>query len=153
MRGKEEDPGHPKVAGWVKATPTSFHLVPALLTICQEAAAKRSISLELWIAEAIWHRLVGEPDEQATRGAESVRRWFKTCVVARPGSRVRPKAEAYLGSYVPWCVERDIEPVSLTRFGMVLKGDPVNGGCGVVLERTPGKRDCYLGIALTGTRH
>ena len=50
----------PKVVGWVKTSPASFHLAPAVLTVCQKAAAKRSVSIELWLAEAIWMALVEE---------------------------------------------------------------------------------------------
>ena len=77
-----------------------------------------------------------------------MRQWFKSCTVARAGSRLKPKAEAYEGSYVPWCEEQGIMPVNFTRFGKVIKAPLAEGGCGVELEQTAAKRDHYLGIAL-----
>ena len=41
---------------------------------------------------------------------ESVRQWFKSCVVAGP---TETPAGASEGSYVPWCEEQGIKPVSL----------------------------------------
>ncbi len=52
----------PKVAGWVKLTPGSFRLAPVVVVVCQRAAAKRAVTLEQWLAEAIWNALVAERD-------------------------------------------------------------------------------------------
>ena len=84
----------------------------------------------------------------AVGDAESVRQWFKSRTVVRPDSKLRPKADVYDGSYVPWCEEQIIQPVTFTAFGIVLKTPVEKGGCGVMLERTAAKRDFYVGIAL-----
>ena len=75
----------------------------------------------------------------AVGDAESVRQWFKSRTVPRPGSKLKPKAEVYEGSYVRWCAEQTppIEPVSFTAFGNTIKAPVEQGGCGIVLESTP----------------
>ena len=84
----------------------------------------------------------------AVGDSESVRQWYKSCAIERAGGKVKPKAEAYEGSYVPWCEERGIEPVSFTKFGTIIKAPVAEGGCGVGFEHNASKRDFYLGIAL-----
>src|SRR5262245_2519584 len=92
---------------------------------------------------------VAKPIKPASvAGNESVRQWFNARAVVRAGGRVKPKAEAYEGSYVPWCEGQGIMPVSFTRFGTMIKAPVAEGGCGVELERSPAKRDFYVGIAL-----
>ena len=73
--------------------------------------------------------------------------WHAARTVARPGSKLKPK-ETYDGSYVPFCQEQGLEPVSFTRFGMVVKAPTAEGGCGFGFERNTRKRDHYLDIAL-----
>jgi hypothetical protein len=84
----------------------------------------------------------------AVGGSDSVRRWFGARVVSRTSSKLKP-LETYNLGYVPWCEEQvpAVTPVSFTRFGIVMKSAAPDG-CGVVLERTPSKRDFYVGIAL-----
>jgi hypothetical protein len=38
--------------------------------------------------------------------------------------------------------------VSFTRFGLVVKAPPAEGGCGFGFERTPSQRDHYVDVAL-----
>lgn len=54
----------PSVTGWVRQDPAKFHLAPSVATICKKAAAKRGISLEQWLGEAIFHALVDEHEVQ-----------------------------------------------------------------------------------------
>ena len=77
----------------------------------------------------------------AVAGNESVRQWFNSRAVARVGSRLKPKAGAYDGGYVPRCKGQGIMPVSLTRFGTIIKAPVAEGGCGVELERSAAKPD------------
>lgn len=83
----------------------------------------------------------------AVGDADSVRQWFKSRTVARASSKLKPK-ETYDGSYLPWCEEQRIEPVSFTVFGTIIKAPVAEGGCGVGFERNRSKRDFYVGIAL-----
>lgn len=84
----------------------------------------------------------------AVADESSVRQWKECRTITRTGSELRPK-ETYDKSYVPWCSERNIEPVSFTRFGLLMKASVENGGCGVVyVERN--KRGFYVGLALVG---
>ena len=83
----------------------------------------------------------------AVGDADTVRRWHAVRTVARPGSKLKPK-ETYEGSYLPFCEEHGLEPVSFTRFGLVVKAAMAEGGCGVGFERNKSKRDHYLDIAL-----
>jgi hypothetical protein len=73
--------------------------------------------------------------------ADSVRQWKECRTIERAGSEIKPK-ETYEGSYLPWCQEQGIEPVSFTRFGGIMKGE-----LGVqYIDRN--KRGFYTGIAL-----
>jgi hypothetical protein len=80
----------------------------------------------------------------AVGGADSVRQWKECRTGARPGSEIKPK-RTYETSYLPWCKEQGIEPVSFTRFGSIMKGE-----LGVTyIERN--KRGFYVGITLLST--
>jgi hypothetical protein len=79
--------------------------------------------------------------------ADTVLQWQRSRTVSRPGSKLKPR-ETYDTSYVPFCRERGLEPVSFTRFGLIVKAPPAEGGCGFGFERTPSKRDHYLDVAL-----
>jgi hypothetical protein len=83
----------------------------------------------------------------AVADADTVLQWQRSRTIARSGSRLKPR-ETYDTSYVPFCKERGLEPVSFTRFGMVVKAPTTEGGCGFGFERTPSKRDHYLDVAL-----
>ena len=73
-----------------------------------------------------------------------VREWKESRTVARPGSQVKP-GDAY-SAYKWWCIEMGKEPVSLTAFGTIMKGE-----LGVLYEEKPkSKRGYYVGIALVG---
>ena len=71
-----------------------------------------------------------------------MREWKDTRTVARPDGRVKP-GDAYV-AYKGWCAENGQEPVSLTAFGITMKGE-----LGVVYEERS-KRGFYLGLALVG---
>ena len=88
-----------------------------------------------------------KPKPTAAGDADTVRLWQRSRTIARPGSKLKP-LETYDTSYVPFCKERGLEPVSFTRFGMVVKAPPAAGGCGFGFERTKSKRDHYLDVAL-----
>jgi len=75
--------------------------------------------------------------------AAGVREWKESRTVARLGSKVKP-GEAY-AAYESWCAEIGKEPVSLTAFGTIMKGE-----LGVIYEEKS-KRGFYVGIALVGT--
>jgi hypothetical protein len=83
----------------------------------------------------------------AVADADTVLQWRRSRTIARSGSKLKPR-ETYDTSYVPFCRERGLEPVSFTRFGMVVKAPTTEGGCGFGFERTPSKRDHYLDVAL-----
>ncbi len=74
------------------------------------------------------------------REVGSVREWKESRTTARPGSKVKP-GDAY-GAYKAWCIETGKEPVSLTAFGTIMKGE-----LGVQYEEK-NKRGFYLDIAL-----
>ena len=69
----------------------------------------------------------------------SVREWKECRTTARADSRMKP-GDAY-SAYKSWCAENDKEPVSLTAFGTLMKGD-----LGVSYEEK-NKRGFYVGIA------
>jgi phage/plasmid-associated DNA primase len=71
-----------------------------------------------------------------------VREWKESRTAARPGSKVEP-SDAY-AAYKEWCTEAGKEPVSLTAFGTIMKGD-----LGVLYEEK-NKRGFYLDLALVG---
>src|SRR5262249_29292313 len=71
-----------------------------------------------------------------------VREWFRSRTAARPGSAARVN-ECY-AAYVEWCKAANLEAVSLTKFGTVMKGE-----LGVeYIEKS--KRGYYDGIVLKG---
>lgn len=70
----------------------------------------------------------------------SVREWKESRTVARAGGRTKP-ADAH-AAYKGWCVEQGLEPVSLTAFGLTMKGD-----LGVIYEEK-NKRGHYIGIVV-----
>jgi hypothetical protein len=88
-----------------------------------------------------------KPAPAAVGDADTVHQWQRSRTIARPGSKLKPR-ETYDTSYIPFCQERGIEPVSFTRFGLVVKAPPAEGGCGFGFERTPSKRDHYVDVAL-----
>jgi hypothetical protein len=63
----------PAVNGWVRVAPTKFDLAPNVATVCQKAAAKRRITLEQWLGEAIFNALVDEHEPTCPHcGADNV---------------------------------------------------------------------------------
>ncbi len=116
--------------------------------MAEPAAAPRDVAVPKGAATAAELKKLSRNKPAAVSNAESVRQWFKVRTIPRAGSKLKPKEEVYLGSYVPWCGENDITPVSFTVFGGAIKKSVADGGCGVELERTRSKRDSYLGIAL-----
>jgi hypothetical protein len=72
-----------------------------------------------------------------------VREWKESRAVPGSGSKVKP-GDAY-AAYEAWCAEMRKEPVSLTAFGTIMKGELG------VLKEEKNKRGFYLGIALVGT--
>jgi hypothetical protein len=69
-----------------------------------------------------------------------VREWRDSRTVARPDGRAKP-GDAY-AAYRGWCAENGQKPVSLTAFGLTMKGE-----LGIVYEER-NKRGFYVGIAL-----
>jgi hypothetical protein len=69
-----------------------------------------------------------------------VREWKESRTATRPGSRVKP-ADAY-AAYKDWCTENGKEPVSLTAFGIIIKGELE------VAYEEKNKRGFYLDLAL-----
>ena len=76
----------------------------------------------------------------AAVGHINVRDWFKSRTAGRPGNLVRVR-DTY-ATYCAWAKEREVEPMSLTAFGTLLKGEL---GVGYVGKS---KRGFYTGIAL-----
>ena len=72
------------------ATPSAAVEIAAVRPSAATAATPK-------ISKSIKLAPVAKPIKPAA-AAESVRHWFKSCVVARPSSRLKPKAEAYEGS-------------------------------------------------------
>jgi hypothetical protein len=70
-----------------------------------------------------------------------VRKWKESRTAAR-ADRIKP-GDAYK-AYCGWCTEKGLEPVTLTAFGITMKGE-----LGVVYEEK-NKRGFYVGIALVG---
>jgi hypothetical protein len=98
-------------------------------------------------ATAARPKKLSKPAPAAVGAADTVHQWQRSSTIARPGSKLKPR-ETYDTSYVPFCLERGLEPVSFTRFGLVVKAPPAEGGCGFGFERTPSKRDHYVDVAL-----
>lgn len=58
----------------------------------------------------------------AVGDGSSMREWKESRTVARPGSEIRPE-ETWATAYKPWCAENDLVPVTLTKFGTIMKND------------------------------
>jgi hypothetical protein len=80
----------------------------------------------------------------AVGDANSVRQWKECRTVARPSSKVKPR-KTYDNGYVAWCKDEGIEPVSFTKFGLIMKNE-----LGVRYDDR-NNRGFYLDIALIST--
>jgi hypothetical protein len=114
------------------------------------AAAPSKAAVKPTAASAAMPKKASKIKPAALADAESVRQWFKSRTIARAGSKLKPK-ETYEGSYLPWCEEMNIAPVSFTKFGITMKAKPGDGGCSVEFESNASKRDYYVGIAIVGS--
>jgi hypothetical protein len=107
-------------------------------------AAVKTATLRRTAATPVTAKKPRQIKAAAVGDVDSVRQWKEARTVTRAGSEIKPK-ETYDGSYLPWCVEHDVAPVSFTRFGTIMKGD-----LGVTyVDRN--KRGFYVGIALVAT--
>jgi hypothetical protein len=132
------------------------HVEPAMATEPQNgatsaapspAAATRPAAVSRGAATAARPKNPSKSRPAAPADADTVLQWRRSRTVARPGSKLKPR-ETYDTSYVPFCREGGLDPVSFTRFGLVVKAPAAEGGCGFGFERTPSKRDHYLDVAL-----
>jgi hypothetical protein len=76
-----------------------------------------------------------------------VRQWYNSCTASRADGKVKP-SDAYK-AYQQWCLEQGKGYVTLTAFGLTIKGKVEHGGCGAVYNEKPNsKRGFYVGVAL-----
>ena len=80
--------------------------------------------------------------------ADTVRQWQRSPHHRPARLQAEAQGDVLTRATSPSARSEGLEPVSFTRFGLVVKAPPAEGGCGFGFERTPAKRDHYVDVAL-----